>query len=235
MRRWLLIQMLSFMVLRAHAVASSPAAGADVQMRLAFPGDPTHRPLPVAVLWLVPVQPTPLSPFVSTQHYSLLQKNREFKPHLLVVPVGSVVEFPNKDPFFHNVFSLFDGRRFDLGLYETGSTKAVTFSREGVSYIFCNIHPEMSAIILTLSTSLYAVMDSSATFHVTHVPEGNYEMHIWIAGIQEPVLDRMARRIHVAADSSDLGVVDAPVVLPRAEPHTNMYGRPYDRAVKPAY
>ena len=75
-----------------------------------------------------------------------------FTPHILVVPVGSVVRFPNADPFFHNVFSLFDGKRFDLGLYEAGSTKEVTFSREGLSYIFCNIHPEMSAVVISLST-----------------------------------------------------------------------------------
>jgi len=65
---------------------------------------------------------------------------------VLVVPVGSVVDFPNHDPFFHNVFSLFDGKRFDLGLYEAGATNSVRFDRLGVSFLFCNIHPEMSAV-----------------------------------------------------------------------------------------
>jgi plastocyanin len=231
-----LIQLLIWLIIGATAAAGASHDGVtDVHLRIAFTGRPARPTLPVSVLWLVPVQPTPASPFVSAQHYSLVQKNREFKPHLLVVPVGSVVDFPNKDPFFHNVFSLFDGRRFDLGLYEAGSTKSVTFSREGVSYIFCNIHPEMSAVILTLSTSLYSAMDSSGTFHVAHVPDGEYEMHIWIEGIAQPVLDRMSRRVHVTADSDDLGVIEAPAVLLKTAPHANMYGKPYDRDVKPTY
>lgn len=234
MRRLLIvIQLLSCIVLWVDPAAASPDPMVDVHMRLAFTGRPAQRALPVSVLWLVPVESTPSAPFVPTQHYTLLQKNRQFKPHLLVVPVGSVVEFPNKDPFFHNVFSLFDGKRFDLGLYEAGSTKSVTFSREGVSYIFCNIHPEMSAVILTLSTNLYSVMDSGGTFHLPHVPAGTYEMHIWIEGTSQPVLDRMSRRVHVTADSGDLGVIEAPPVLLKTEPHTNMYGQPYDRTVKP--
>lgn len=235
MRR-MLMQVLILLTVGATAAAGASHDGTtDVHMRIAFAGRPAHRPLPVSVFWLVPVQPTPASPFISGQRYTLVQKNREFKPHLLVVPVGSVVEFPNKDPFFHNVFSLFDGRRFDLGLYEAGSTKSVTFSREGVSYIFCNIHPEMSAVILTLSTRLYSAMDSSGTFRVAHVPDGEYEMHIWIEGIAQPLLDRMSRRVHVSADSDDLGVVEAPAVLLKTAPHANMYGQPYDRDVKPTY
>ena len=82
----------------------------------------------------------PRSSFSPHGRYTLLQKNRTFIPHLQVIPAGSVVQFPNADPFFHNVFSLFNGKRFDLGLYEAGSSKSVTFPREGVSYIFCNIH-----------------------------------------------------------------------------------------------
>jgi len=207
----------------------------DVHLRIESPRHATKRDIPPAVAWLAPLPQTPLSPFVPDQHYTLLQKNREFRPHLLVIPVGSVVEFPNKDPFFHNVFSLFDGKRFDLGLYEAGSTKSVTFSREGVSYIFCNIHPEMSAVILTISTSLYSIADSRGSLHIPHVPPGQYELHVWIEGSAQPLLNRMVRRVHVAPDSSDLGVIEAPAVLLKAMPHTNMYGQPYDRDAKPPY
>lgn len=207
----------------------------DVHLRFESPRHGTKRELPPAVAWLVPLPPTPASPLLPGQRYTLLQKNREFKPHLLVIPVGSVVDFPNKDPFFHNVFSLFDGKRFDLGLYEAGSTKSVTFSREGVSYIFCNIHPEMSAVVLTLSTSLYSVADSGGGFHIARVPQGEYELHVWIEGVAQPLLNRMVRRVHVAPDSVDLGVIEAPAVLLKATPHTNMYGQPYDRNAKTPY
>lgn len=207
----------------------------DVHLRIESAKHGTKRALPPSVAWLAPLPQTPASPFVPNQHFTLLQKNREFIPHLLVIPVGSVVDFPNKDPFFHNVFSLFDGKRFDLGLYEAGSTKSVTFSREGVSYIFCNIHPEMSAVVLTLSTSLYSVADSGGSFHIAHVPPGEYEMHVWIEGIAQPLLTRMVRRVHVEPDSGDLGVIEAPPILLKATPHTNMYGQPYDRTAKPPY
>src|SRR5262249_42774641 len=98
-----------------------------------------------AVVWLTHTDDA--APFLGVRarkRVQLLQKSKRFSPHLLVVPVGSSVEFPNQDPFFHNVFSLFEGKRFDLGLYESGSSRTVIFNREGISYIFCNIHPEMS-------------------------------------------------------------------------------------------
>ncbi len=110
-----------------------------------------------------------------------------FLPHLQVIPIGAVVQFPNADPFYHNVFSLFDGKRFDLGLYEAGSSKSVTFSREGVSYIFCNIHPEMSAVVIALPTSLFAIADPHDSFMLPNVPPGDYKLHLWIEGLPQSV------------------------------------------------
>jgi hypothetical protein len=217
------------------AVSAQPPVSIDVHSRLLFPNGSARHTLTSAVLWLKPLPGTPPAPFPPVREYTLLQKNRMFKPHLLVIPVGSVVQFPNRDPFFHNVFSLFDGKRFDLGLYEAGSTKSVSFSREGVSYIFCNIHPEMSAVILTLSTSLYAIADVHGAFQIDNVPTGDYEMHIWIEGVPQPDLNRMTHRVHLVSGSSDLGAVQVPSLLTTSEPHTNMYGQPYDRDVKPTY
>ena len=88
----------------------------------------------------------------ASQIPQLVQKDKSFQPSLLVVPAGGQVEFPNHDPFFHNVFSLFDGKRFDLGLYEGGSTQFVRFDKPGISFIFCNIHPQMSAVVIALNT-----------------------------------------------------------------------------------
>ena len=62
---------------------------------------------------------------------------KSYTPHLMVVPTGSTIDFPNLDPFFHNVFSLFEGKRFDLGLYEGGTTRFVQFDKPGISFIFC--------------------------------------------------------------------------------------------------
>ena len=99
-------------------------------------GKPDHSGV---VLWLTAVGAPVVPP--ATGHFRLAQKNKQFEPHLLVIPVGSTVDFPNLDPFFHNVFSLYKGKRFDLGLYEAGSSRSVHFDRPGVSFIFCNIHP----------------------------------------------------------------------------------------------
>jgi hypothetical protein len=156
----------------------------------------------------------------------LLQKDRMFMPHLQVVPVSSVVQFPNADPFFHNVFSLFDGKRFDLGLYEAGSTKSVTFSRPGVSYIFCNIHPEMSAVVISLSTPLYAIADSNNSLIIRGIPAGNYVMRLWVEGALQPSLQGLSREIKVSTGMNDLGNVTVPIATNAT--HTNKFGGAYD-------
>lgn len=227
----------AFAILLLGTGMMSPQTNSSIEVRaqLSFAKSPERHHAPSAVLWLTPVGETPAAPFVSSQTHTLLQKNRTFKPHVLVVPVGGVVLFPNADPFFHNVFSLFDGRRFDLGLYEAGSTKSVTFSREGVSYIFCNIHPEMSAVILALSTRLFSIAGSSGTFHIPDVPSGEYEVHVWIEGVQQPTLNNLTRRVHLSTAVTDLGKFEIPGGLPQPTSHTNMYGQPYDRETKPAY
>src|SRR6185437_16039687 len=102
----------------------SQASIAELRLRISSPHMGRHRAVP-AVVWLEPTRGTPALSFLPHGHYTLLQKNRAFIPHLQIIPIGSVVQFPNADPFFHNVFSLFDGKRFDLGLYEAGSSKSV--------------------------------------------------------------------------------------------------------------
>jgi hypothetical protein len=158
-----------------------------------------------------------------------------FAPHLLVVPVGSVVGFPNEDPFFHNVFSLFNGKRFDLGLYEAGSSREVSFSRAGVSYIFCNIHPEMSAVVIALATPLYDVADSAANFSIHPVPPGEYELHVWIEGTPQPDLDRLNRRIVLKEGESSSVTVDASRAYHPVRDHLNMFGKPYPPETRPPY
>jgi plastocyanin len=191
----------------------------------------TEKP-PPAVIWLKPLQTGAASAAVPG-NYTLLQKNKMFTPHLLVVPVGSSVAFPNVDPFFHNVFSLFDGRRFDLGLYEAGSTRSVTFSREGVSYIFCNIHSEMSAVVIALTTPFYVIADGRGVFHMKDVPDGEYDLHVWIEGQRQDVLDRLTRRVRIVGAAVDLGEIHSDHAAP-AE-HLNKFGRPYEPDTNPIY
>ena len=161
------------------------------------------------------------------QRLRLLQKDKRFEPHVLVVPVGAAVEFPNHDPFFHNVFSLFEGKRFDLGLYEAGTSRLVHFDRPGVSYIFCNIHPEMSAVVVALKTPYFAISDAAGKIAVTRVPVGRYVMQVWAEGVSAENLKAMNREITVSGVEHALGVIRVVEDAPPA-PHKNKYGRDYD-------
>jgi hypothetical protein len=212
--------------------SESPVAELRLHLVSSLPGARHSVP---SVIWLEPLAGTPDLPFVPHAHYTLLQKNRTFIPHLQVIPVGSVVQFPNADPFFHNVFSLFDGKRFDLGLYEAGSSKSVTFSREGVSYIFCNIHPEMSAVVVTLSTPLYAVADAQNAFVLRNIPPGDYKLHLWIEGVPQSILNGLDRQVHLLRGRVDLGELNVPIAPGKAIPHDNEFGKGYGQDPSATY
>ena len=233
-KHWLLLAMITSAAI--SCAQDDPAERPGITLRLhivsSLPGN--HRNLP-AVAWLEPLQGTMIPPFLPQGHYTLLQKNRMFSPHLQVIPVGGVVEFPNADPFFHNVFSLFEGKRFDLGLYEAGSSKSVKFPREGVSYIFCNIHPEMSAVVLTLSTPFYAIADANNSLVMHGLPSGEYKLHIWIEGVPQSFLDGLSRPVHVASRDLDLGNFSAPMAKPSNMEHMNKFGNPYETKSQSPY
>jgi len=207
----------------------------SVHAHMELPSTSSKEHTPAAVLWLKPLSGEVKPPAQSIAHFTLLQKNRMFTPHLLVIPVGSVVSFPNADPFFHNVFSLFNGKRFDLGLYEAGTSKEVVFSREGVSYIFCNIHPQMGAVIVALTTPFYAVGDAGGSFRIDGVPDGEYELHLWADGLAQSSLDSLTRRVRVGPSMENPLILDARDVPRQPVDHLNKFGLPYPRDPSPTY
>jgi hypothetical protein len=165
----------------------------------------------------------------------LVQHNKGFHPHVLVVPVGSTVDFPNRDPFFHNVFSLFDGKRFDLGLYEAGATNSVKFDRVGVSFLFCNIHPEMSAVVLAVDTPYFGSSDRAGNISIPNVPEGKYELHVWYERSLPQDLKSLVRTVTVADSSKDLLTIAVPENPSFSSAHKNKYGQDYSPPSTPAY
>ncbi len=188
------------------------------------------------VVWLMPISPSTPVAAPTRSGLQLVQRNKSFDPHLLVVPVGSVVQFPNRDPFFHNVFSLFEGKRFDLGLYEAGTTRNVHFDKPGVSFIFCNIHSEMSAVIIALATPYYSSSDAQGKVGIPHVPVGRYRLHLWYEAALPEELEAQSRDVVVSADNASLGTLKLKLA-DLAKTHANKYGKEYEPPApgNPAY
>jgi len=223
----------AFVLCAWAAAALSPAwpQAVDVQVRVELLEGKAKKHLDhgTVVLWLSPqgdASGASTEPPVTPGHFRMEQKNKNFTPHLLVVPLGSTVEFPNLDPFFHNVFSQFNGKRFDLWLYEAGSTRVVHFDHEGISYIFCNIHSQMAAVIVTLRTPYYATGSRSGSLELKDVPAGDYELHLWAEGADPKALQELSRHVHVGPSQRDLGSIPVHVTGTLAD-HKNKFGEDY--------
>jgi len=210
-----------------HNAAKHPAASTPDNSNVVVWLQPMHDPAdPVA-----PASPRPLA----KQPPQLVQRNKSFEPHVLVVEVGSVVQFPNKDPFFHNVFSLFDGKRFDLGLYEGGSSSTARFERPGVSFLFCNIHPEMSAIVVAVQSPYFGVSDRSGRLTIPNVPDGRYAMHVWYERSSPEELKTLDRVIDIPESVHPLEPVKVTDTGDFNLTHKNKYGQDYPPQTTPAY
>jgi plastocyanin len=179
------------------------------------------------VVWLTPIDAPATDKFIPKQPLVLVQHNKSFHPHLLVVPVGAVVRFPNRDPFFHNVFSLFEGKRFDLGLYEAGTTRNVSFDRPGISFIFCNIHAEMSAIVIALDTPYYCISNRKGEIVIPQVPAGHYTLKTWAETALPENLNSLTREVTISENSSSLGVLQISAGMVSTA-HKNKFGMDYE-------
>jgi len=113
---------------------------------------------------------------------TMKQQDQTFVPHVLAITVGTVVDFPNTDLTFHNVFSLSKARQFDLGRYAKGMSKAVRFDRPGVVQVYCDIHSHMRAFILVFAHRFFAVTDASGRYAIGRVPPGSYTLAAWYEG-----------------------------------------------------
>jgi plastocyanin len=137
------------------------------------------------------------------------QRGRQFAPRVLVVPVGSIVSFPNFDPVFHNVFSTSEAKPFDLGLYKSGETREILFEKEGTVRVGCNLHANMSAFVVVSSAPHYTVTDASGKFTFRSVEPGRYVLRAYSARSNAPITEE----IEVKAGRNELAVgvkADAP-------------------------
>jgi len=150
--------------------------------------------------------------------------DKTYAPHVVVVPVGSTVRFPNHDPFNHNVFSVSEPNTFDLGLYGRGEVRSHTFARPGLVRIYCNIHPRMVAYVWVMENRYYAQPANDGSFTIDDVPPGRYRLHVWHERIPSEVVK------DVSAGAGETGE-DLQIALNargyRWQPHRNKHGRNY--------
>jgi plastocyanin len=185
-------------------------------------------------VWLTPLDGASV-PFAAVKAPELIQRNKSFEPHVIVVQVGTVVLFPNKDPLFHNIFSMYDGKRFDLGLYEAGTTRSVRFDRPGVSYLFCNIHAEMSAVVVVVETPYFALSDRAGHVAISNVPDGRYQEHVWYERSVPENLVALTKLVTISQNSHALGPIRVTENPDFTLAHKNKYGEDYVPPPAPSY
>jgi plastocyanin len=210
---------------------TSTATGSVVLLRAN--GSPRTDSDTGVVVWLTPVPNRPVSPAAPDQSVRprIIQKNKRFDKRLLAVEVGTTVDFPNHDPFFHNVFSLYNGKPFDLGLYEAGATKSVKFSRAGVCYIFCNIHSQMSAVVVVVDTPHFARMEMAGEFQISELSPGRYQLHVWAERCSPQALKDASRQITVDGPRVALGTIQLRESRDLITVHQNKHGKDYETPV----
>jgi hypothetical protein len=221
------------------AMSGPPAAAAEeLAGRLAFlakDGKATARGVDPrqAVVYFEPADPAralrkalePEKPF------QLLTKGKEFVPHVLAVPVGSSVQFPNQDPILHNVFSVSPGNAFDLGIYRGGPPKEKRFEQAGVVRVYCNVHQAMVAYILVLDTPYYGAPDLDGNFRLTGLPRGPGKLTVWHEQA-DPWTQELRLPLRALAGGGGGAPAVEPrlvVVRPKLLPHLNKAGESYNR------
>ncbi|MGA8030593.1 MAG: hypothetical protein WB992_25900 [Bryobacteraceae bacterium] len=209
---------------------SVPYSGSNVSGKVELSPAPEQsrrreQSLSDIVVWLKPSH-SPPQPLPS-EHLRLLQKDKMFHPHTLAITMGSVVDFPNADPIFHNAFSNFDGQLFDVGLYPPGTSRSVRFRRPGIVRVFCNIHPSMSAVIVVVDTPYFTKANRDGHFEMANVPPGIYELHVF----DERATAGPDFQVPVNVDGREARVAVPPIHLSEAGylqvTHKNKYGLDY--------
>lgn len=189
----------------AEARVAPPRAEGSLTGKLMLDGQPI-----AGAYGLVTLEPERGKwPARTPKRRTIEQREREFSPHVMAVPVGSTVIFPNFDNVFHNVFSTTPVSSFDLGIYKSGEAREYTFAKEGIVRISCNLHAGMSAYVAVVAAPLYVVTDDTGAFEFKHLPLGTYRLKAWTERSKAPIAQTIA--IKRGANSAKIGVAgDAP-------------------------
>jgi plastocyanin len=204
------------------ALAAVPLAAATVSGKVSFITKRGQNPVVNETLvWLEPAgKPIHKPP----QTFQMMTRGKTLVPHVLAIPVGSTVEFPNDDPISHNLFSLSTGNTFDLGLYRRGAGKSHKFDTPGVVNVYCNVHPNMSAVIHVMATPYYTFADAAGNYALTDIPPGKYRLVAWNEQGGQTTSD---------IEVSSAGAVSGPLAVTldsrnyRMTTHMDKNGKPY--------
>ena len=159
------------------ALAALPLAAATVSGKISFVTKRGQNPVVNETLvWLEPAGRSLRKP---PQTFQMMTRGKTLVPHVLAIPTGSTIEFPNDDPISHNLFSLSTNNTFDLGLYRRGSGKSHKFDTPGVVNVYCNVHPSMSAVIHVMGTPYYTFADAAGNYALADIPPGKYRLVAW--------------------------------------------------------
>ncbi len=131
------------------------------------------------VVWLERLPEGLAVPAPAGPHPTLEQKRQRFMPRVIALQSGATVDFPNRDPVYHNVFSVSPARRFDLGKYREGQSRSVRFEKTGVVRVFCDIHSDMAAFIVVIGHHVFARADAGGRFTLPALPGGSYTLRVW--------------------------------------------------------
>ena len=121
------------------------------------------------------IQDPPKPPTLPPTRARILQENETFIPRVVAITRGSTVDFPNGDPFFHDVFSLSRSGTFDLGSYPSGQTKSHLFRKAGLVKVYCHIHSHMSASIMVFDHPFFTIPKADGSFAIDDVPAGHLQ------------------------------------------------------------
>ena len=153
----------------------------------------------------------------------VVMKGKAFSPRVAVVTVGGTVEFPNEDPIFHNAFSVSGDNRFDLQLYKRPKTGSQTFQHPGLVRVYCNIHPQMSAVVLVRDNPYFTKAAADGSFAIDDVPAGKYTLTAWhdkAGSVTQDIVVPGQGQV-----TAKLLSLDASGFKPM--PHKNKYGKDY--------
>jgi plastocyanin len=211
-------------LLLANVVSGAAVSGTVELTGSRIPAVTKHKDYSGVVVWL---EPPSGSPPPAPRRAEMVQKDKAFRPHVLAIPVASIVNFPNYDPIFHNAFSNYSGQVFDVGLYPPFSSRKVTFRREGIVRVFCNIHPSMSAVIVVLRSPYFTVTRADGSWTIPNVAPGVYTLHVFHERATDATLESLSRKITINGEDSTgikLSISEAGYI---ETPHKNKFGKDY--------